>query len=157
MVQTALFRLLALMPTEAFDQATPDEFNRLSALEYEQIRDFLILHYKAVERDDTEFWNYCRNMAIPDALQHKIDLFKSRGRIARDDGQLFTHPSWVAVFLGQNIQPERWDPLTDVLDLDETRARLKGMRDAVRKTALQMPTHREFIERNCRADPPQAA
>src|SRR5262249_14163984 len=102
MVQTAVFRLLALLPTGAFDHATRDEFNRLSALEYEQIRDFLILHYKAVERDDTEFWAYCRTMEIPDALQHKIDLFRSRARIARYDGQLFTEPSWVAVFLGQN-------------------------------------------------------
>jgi tryptophan halogenase len=158
MVQSALFRLLALMPTDrGVDEATIDEFNRLSTIEYEQVRDFLILHYKAVERDDTEFWTYCRTMAVPDALQHKIDLFRRRGRVARFDGQLFVEPSWVAVFLGQGVEPESYDPLADVMGLDEVRQRLAQIRQAVRQTAMEMPAHHEFIGRHCRADPPQAA
>jgi tryptophan halogenase len=157
MVQSALFRLLALLPADGFDQATQDEFNRLSAAEYEQVRDFLILHYKAVERDDSEFWNYCRNMEIPDALRHKIDLFRSRGRVARFDGQLFVEPSWVAVFLGQNIRPVNYDPIADVMDLGEVRERLRRMRETMREAALAMPSHREFIQRACPAEPPRAA
>jgi tryptophan halogenase len=157
MVQSALFRLLALMPVDDHDQTTLDEFNRLAAIEYEQVRDFIILHYKAVERDDTPFWNYCRTMEIPDELRHKIELFRSRGRVARFDGQLFVDPSWVAVFLGQGVEPQHYDPLADVLDLDETRRRLKKMREDIREAAMAMPTHREFIERHCRADPPSAA
>jgi tryptophan halogenase len=157
LVQAALFRLLALMPTQEFDTATVDEFNRLCTTEYEQVRDFLILHYKAVERDDSEFWNYCRTMPIPDELAHKIELFRRRGRIARFDGQLFIEPSWVAVFLGQNIQPERWDPVADVADLDEIRLRLQQMRDMVRQTVTAMPSHRQFVEHAYRADPLRAA
>jgi tryptophan halogenase len=157
MVQSALFRLLSLMPAGGFDQATEHEFNRLSAIEYEQVRDFIILHYKAVERDDTEFWNYCRTMEVPDELRHKIDLFRSRGRVARFDGQLFAEPSWVAVFLGQNIEPLHYDPLADVMELPEVRERLGRMRETVRQIALAMPPHAEFIAHTCRADPPKAA
>jgi len=153
LVQSGIFRLLALMPVSDLDQATVDEYNRLSITEYEQVRDFIILHYKAVERDDSELWNYCRNMSIPDELAHKIELFRRRGRIARYDGQLFIEPSWIAVFLGQNIQPERYDPLADVLDIDEVRARLARIRQTMRETALAMPSHKDFIEQHCRADP----
>jgi tryptophan halogenase len=155
MVQSALFRLLALMPTDDADQAGRDEFNRLSTIEYEQVRDFIILHYKAVERDDTPFWNYCRTMAIPEALQHKIDLFRNRGRVARFDGQLFAEPSWVAVMLGQGIHPKHYDPMVDALSLDETRRHLKIIRDAIRETVAAMPSHKDFIDRNCRAEAPE--
>ncbi|MEO8115194.1 MAG: tryptophan halogenase family protein [Phenylobacterium sp.] len=157
MVQSTLFRLLALMPVKDFDPATVDEFNRLSIIEYEQIRDFIILHYKAVERDDTPFWDYCRTMEIPDALRHKIELFRSRGRIARFDGQLFAEPSWVAVFLGQHIQPQHYDPLADALPLDETRRRLRMIRETIHRTAAAMPSHKDFIDRHCRAEPLQPA
>ena len=58
---------------------------RPGATEYERIRDFIILHYKATERDDSPFWNYCRTMEIPDSLQHKIDLYRSNGRLFRDE------------------------------------------------------------------------
>ena len=157
MIQSALFRLLALMPVSDFDTATVDEFNRLSVIEYEQVRDFIILHYKAVERDDTPFWNQCRTMDIPDALRHKIELFRSRGRIARFDGQLFVDPSWVAVFLGQGVQPQHYDPLVDVLSLDETRRRLQTIRETIRQTVADMPSHKDFIDRHCRAEPLQTA
>jgi tryptophan halogenase len=157
MVQMALFRLLALMPTDEFDPATVDEFNRLSIQEYEHIRDFLVLHYNAVARDDTPFWDYCRTMEIPDALRHKIELFRSRARIARYDGQLFSEPSWVAVFMGQGVHPRNYDPMVDVLDLDDIRTRLKRMREIVQEAAEAMPPHKAFIERNCKAEPPQAA
>jgi tryptophan halogenase len=153
LIQSGIFRLLALMPTDAVDEATIEEYNRLSTIEYEQCRDFIILHYKAVERDDSPLWNYCRTMEIPDALRHKIELFKARARVARFDGQLFIEPSWVAVFLGQNIQPQHYDPLADALDLDETRARLKQIRQTIKDTAAAMPSHRDFINRHCRADP----
>ncbi len=152
LVQSALFRLLALMPVSETDQATIDEFNRLSTIEYEQVRDFIILHYKAIERDDAPLWNYCRNMEIPDDLRHKIELFRSRARIARFDGQLFIEPSWVAVFLGQNIQPQHYDPLVDAMDLDEIRSRLARIRETIRQTVLAMPSHKDFIDRHCKAE-----
>ena len=152
LVQSALFRLLALMPVDDHDQATIDEFNRLSAIEYEQVRDFIILHYKAVERDDAPLWNYCRNMEIPGALQHKIELFRNRARIARFDGQLFIEPSWVAVFLGQNIQPQHYDPLVDAMDIGEVRTRLARIRETMRQTVQAMPSHKAFIDGFCRAE-----
>ncbi len=157
MIQTALFRMLALMPVGEVDPVSADEYNRLTAQEYEHIRDFLVLHYKATERDDTPFWTYCRTMPIPDPLRHKIELFRERGRVARFDGQLFAEPSWVAVFMGQGVTPRHYDPMVDVMDVDEVRARLKRLREQVAETAAAMPAHRAFIDRNCKADPLRAA
>ncbi|MGQ3049886.1 MAG: tryptophan halogenase family protein [Niveispirillum sp.] len=151
LIQTALFRLLALIPTDIRDQATRDEFNRLSEIEYEQIRDFLILHYNATERDDSDFWNYCRTMQIPDSLRHKIDLFRARGRIARFDGQLFAEASWLAVFLGQGVDPLGYDPMADIMAAGELQQRLSRHRDYVQRAVATMPAHRDFIDRHCKA------
>ena len=153
LVQSAVFRLLALMPVDDADDSTIEEFNRLSAIEYEQVRDFIVLHYKAVERDDSPLWNHCRNMPIPEALQHKIELFRNRARIARFDGQLFIEPSWVAVFLGQGIHPQHYDPLVDAMDIGELRARLAKIRETLRQTVAAMPAHKDFIDEHCRAEP----
>src|SRR5690606_39581843 len=76
---------------------------------------FIVLHYKATERNDSPFWDYCRNMSVPDFLQHKMDLFRDRGRIFRENNELFNDTSWFAVMVGQNIRPRSYDPLVDVM------------------------------------------
>ncbi|CAN5532680.1 tryptophan 7-halogenase [soil metagenome] len=153
LVQTGIFRLLSLLPVRDHDPATAEEYNRLSQIEYEQIRDFLILHYHATERDDSELWNYCRNMSIPDSLKHKIELFRSRGRIARFDDQLFVEPSWLAVFLGQGITPRSHDRLADVPPLADVHRRLAGIREVIDQIAHRIPIHDDFIARSCKAPP----
>ena len=87
------------------------EFNRQSDFEYERIRDFIILHYKATTRDDTPFWDYCRTMDVPETLQRKIDLWMANGRIFREDEELFAEESWIQVFIGQGMIPRGYDPL----------------------------------------------
>jgi tryptophan halogenase len=152
LIQTGVFRLLSLLPTGDHDEATVAEYNRLSKIEYEQIRDFIILHYKATERDDSELWRYCKDMAIPDSLAHKIELFRARGRIARFDDQLFVEPSWLAVFMGQGIEPRHRDRLADVPPVADIERRLGGIRQTIAQIC-HLPTHDEFIARNCQATP----
>ena len=67
-----------------FDPRIVDAYNRWIEMEYDRVRDFLILHYHATERDDAPIWNYCRTMPIPDSLAHKMELF----RAARARGHL---------------------------------------------------------------------
>ncbi|SFJ05713.1 tryptophan halogenase family protein [Caulobacter sp. UNC279MFTsu5.1] len=153
MIQTGIFRLLSLLPVGVRDEATVEEYNRLSKIEYEQIRDFIVLHYKATERDDSELWRYCKDMAIPDSLAHKIELFRARGRIARFDDQLFAEPSWLAVFLGQGVEPNHYDRLADVAPLADIERRLAGVRQTIAQIVQGLPTHDEFIARHCRAEP----
>jgi tryptophan 7-halogenase len=151
LVQSAIFRFLSLMPlSTAPDPTAEEEFNRLSIAEFEQIRDFIILHYVANQRDEP-FWQQCRTMSIPESLAHRIELFRARGKVARHDGQLFSDASWVAVMLGQGIRPQHWDPLADVMPLVELQKQTDGLRNNLHQAIAQMPGHAEFIERNCKA------
>jgi tryptophan halogenase len=154
LVQTGLAKLQTLFPDRGFDPVDIAEFNRLSIHEYERIRDFIVLHYCATERDDSPLWNYCRNMAIPDTLRHKIELFRSGGHVAVYDEELFILSNWLAVLTGQFVWPRGYDPLTGVLDGDRLKAHLAQQRTAIRACVNGLPAQRDFIARNCRAEPP---
>lgn len=151
LIQAGITKLLALFPDRTFDPVLIDEYNRLSSIQFENIRNFLVLHYKATERNDTPFWDRCRTMAIPEGLKRKIDLFEESGRFFRYEDELFNEHNWAAVFFGQNIRPRRYDPLVDSHDINAVRQKIANLRMLVARAAESMPTHRAFIDANCAA------
>jgi tryptophan halogenase len=152
LIQTAIARLMTNFPDKTFNQPDIDYFNRRTRLEYEQVRDFIILHYHATERDDSPFWNYCRNMQIPPSLAERIAIFRENARLYRHDNELFSETSWFALLHGQNISPARYHPVADVLPAAELESRMTKMADVIQKCVSVMPTHQEFIDRFCKAD-----
>ena len=90
-------------------------------------------------------------MSIPDSLAAKIELFRAKARVFREGFDLFATTSWVAVFLGQHIVPEDYEPAADALDEDKVAAALEQMRMAYLETAQSLPTHGEFIAHTCSA------
>jgi tryptophan 7-halogenase len=150
LVQSAVTRLLALWPDRDFDPLTLAEYNRITTEEYERIRDFLILHYKLTERDDSSLWRYCRDMEVPEPLQYKIDHFRRYGRLVSTGPELFQNPSWLAVHIGQLNWPERYDPLVDERSNVEAARLLESVRRVAAEAAGQMPAHEAWIDRHCR-------
>ena len=151
LVQSGIAKLLQLFPDRSFKQADIDRYNRMTALEVEQVRDFIILHYNATRRSDTPFWDYCRTMDVPDTLKEKYRIFESYGRVFRDNDELFNDTSWYAVMVGQGLTAEGHDPVADLLPLDETRRRLAQIREVMRNSADRMPSHAAFIADHCAA------
>jgi tryptophan 7-halogenase len=152
LIQIAITKLIELLPDLSFDSALTREYNRLVDIEFERVRDFLILHYKATERCDTPFWDYCRTMTIPDSLAHKIALFRERAQIVRYREGLFQEPSWIAVYIGQNVTPERYDPLADVIDAEILERQVFGIKELIGKAAEAAPSHSALIERHYAAN-----
>lgn len=151
MIQSGISRLLANFPDRSFASIDRDRYNRVLIEETEWIRDFLILHYNATDRDDTEFWNYCRTMDIPPRLREKMDVFANSGRTFREGEELFNDTSWFAVLHGQCVKPKRYDPVAEMMSLEETNERLVQIRQTILNSVDYMPGHREFITKNCAA------
>jgi tryptophan 7-halogenase len=158
MIQTAIARLTAFFPHGGFDQADIDEYNRHTHEEFDRIKDFLVLHYNATERDDTPFWNHCRTMAIPPTLRQRIDLWMTNGRVFRENMELFAEQSWVQVMYGQRLHPRGYHGLVDMQPPEKIAEYVEGVRQVIANCVRAMPSHDEFIAKRCAApSEPQAA
>lgn len=149
MIQSGIAHLLSNFPDMTFNPVDAERYNRVIRAESEEIRDFLVLHYKATERDDSPFWNHCRNMAVPDRLAEKIRIFQNSGRTFRENEELFNDTSWFAVMMGQGLKPRTYDPVANLMDLKTTQSRLDEIRGAVAASADYMPKHRDYIAEHC--------
>ena len=141
--------MIELFPERRISPVDRDEFNRLVDLEYDRIRDFLILHYHATTRSDSPFWDYVRTMPIPDSLAEKIELFRRRGRVMKHREGVFLDASWIAVYTGQGILPDGYDPRADLPAADMLVDGLQALRGEIAAHVGKAPTHREFIARYC--------
>jgi tryptophan halogenase len=149
LIQAAVALLLQRFPDRGFEPADIEDYNDGMRRRFEEVRDFLILHYKATERTDTEFWRYCSSMSVPESLQRRIDLFRTCGHAIVDPAELFKEESWIAVYLGQRIIPETIDPRVHCVGNDFIRQRLPQMRAMVAKAANDMPSHAQALAQIC--------
>jgi tryptophan 7-halogenase len=153
LVQSGLSKLISLFPDARHAANERAEYNRLNALQWDYIRDFIILHYKVNRRGDSELWRQCAAMDVPETLDRKLGLFAGSGRMFRYDDELFTDPNWSAVMIGQGLIPERYDPLADALDPAALQKLAKDITGLFRHIVPQMPTHAQYLARHCPGKP----
>ncbi|WP_062347654.1 tryptophan halogenase family protein [Novosphingobium sp. CCH12-A3] len=157
LIQRAILRIVRMLPAGAISQRDIDEFNDQQFTDMEQIRDFLVLHYKATDRRDTPFWRHCASMEIPASLEHKIELFRETGRVFRRHEELFAENSWVQVMMGQGINPQSHHPVAAKLRDEELKHLLGSLREQVSRTVAALPSHVDYVARYCGAEVPAAA
>ncbi len=149
LAQSGISRLLALFPDRGFDSAVLEEYNRKVYEEYAQVRDFLLLHYRATERDDTPFWRHCAGLQATDTLRRKLALFGATGQVFREGEELFTEQSWLQVMTGQGVRPRRYHPAADNLSPEQCTEFLTNIRVLIRGAVEHMSTHEGFIAEHC--------
>jgi tryptophan halogenase len=152
LVQIAIMELVRLLPGKRIDSRLREEFNRLIDLQYERIRDFLILHYKLNTREDAEIWRYCAAMDVPESLARKIELFRHCAIIERYKDGLFTPTSWLSVLIGQGLIPESYSPLADAMPAERLTSYLDELRTDIQDRVEEMLPHDRFIDRYCAAE-----
>jgi tryptophan 7-halogenase len=148
LIRQGISRFLALFPDASMPAVYRDEYNRWMRKDFEQVRDLLVLHYYANEREEP-FWRHCRNMVIPDSLRRRIDLFAEGGRFLRNEGELFPNASWVAVMLGQNVVPRVLDPLISGQPAAPLGSKLEALRRAMNSYADGLPSHEDALRGYC--------
>ncbi len=146
LAMSGIYNLLDHFPDRDFAPANIESYNRELIAEIEHVRDFIILHYCATEREDTEFWRYCKTMQVPDSLAERIALYKESGRIRTRPGELFTDLSWFYIFAGLGITPAAIDPMTAVVDDQRLRGILGEMAEQTAAALRQAPSHDSYFK-----------
>ncbi|MCL2912308.1 tryptophan 7-halogenase [Shewanella corallii] len=158
LVQSGIMRLVKLFPAKGLAaDALRDEYNRQSQQEFEQIRDFIILHYCLNSRDSNQseagsLWRHCRNMALPASLEYKIALFKESGMVVRQQDELFAEVAWQQVMLGQGVSPQSWSPMADKLTPEQLTEYLQNIQTITSGAVSKMPPHDQFIQAYCQME-----
>lgn len=145
LIQSSISRFLAMLPGDRVEQALADEFNRQAAFEWTRIRDFLILHYSANQREGEPFWDMVRHMELPETLQRKISQWQAGAFIHREHEELFTPVGWFQVLVGQGIVPTGYNPIADTLPDAQLAALLEGHERRCEEEARAMPYHLDFL------------
>lgn len=152
LIQSNVSRLVSLFPDKAFDPVNEAEYNRQVSHEYELIRDFLILHYHRTDREDSEFWRYCKHMSVPESLTQKMALFEGNGLLYKDPEDLFRESSWVQVMVGQGLMPRSYHAMANRLSSDQLQTFLADVQKLIHRATADLPQHQDFIAAHCGAD-----
>jgi tryptophan halogenase len=149
LIQRSAIRLMQLFPAGGINPADVDEFNQQSQRELEHIRDFIVLHYHANERTDSELWRHVREMEVPATLRHRIDLFRESARVFHPSDELFAPNSWIQVMMGQGIEPRGYHPVADLMGRAELTQFLGDIQLKVSRTVAGLPGHQAYVEQLC--------
>ncbi|MBT1063684.1 tryptophan 7-halogenase [Bowmanella sp. Y26] len=152
LVETAIEKVLLTFRTKEFNDDDVQRFNEVTALEYERVRDFIILHYKANQRTGLPLWDFCRNMALPDMLRDKLDRYLSTGEVITYPWEIFGRDSWLAIFNGFKLYPQRYHARADNMPMDYLREHLSFMQKQVAGWVDNAPSHGEFLKTYCQYD-----
>lgn len=152
LIMSGIIRLLRLFPFEGIYQSAIDEYNNKLDSELNAVRDFIILHYKATQREDSNFWLHCKNMEIPPSLAHKIQLFKETGRVFLDDGDIFRVDSWTQVMLGQGLVPTQYHKIADIMNEKELNHFMGSLKASIANAVEKLPSHADFIQQYCKSN-----
>ncbi|HTF94624.1 MAG TPA: tryptophan halogenase family protein [Cellvibrio sp.] len=151
LIQMGISKLLGKFPRDDMSSLLIDSYNKEMRNDYDNVKDFLIAHYKITEREDTEFWRYVKNMPIPDSLKERLEIFRMRGEVMVKQTELFKEASWFAVLMGQGWDAQGYHPLADAISDDELRIRLTKVRSGIQTRLAGMSSHADFIRANCRS------
>jgi tryptophan 7-halogenase len=152
LIQTGLSKLMMFFPDTEFNADDIDEANRMAEVEMLGIRDFLILHYKLSQRNDSPFWQHIKNISVPEALAQKIKVFKRRGHLINYEAESFTNSSWISMYSGFGIIPEMDDIKTSMLDSTILEKHLQQIKIAIAQTEIHALSHSQFIAKYCATD-----
>ncbi len=152
LIQIGATRLVQMFPFAGVTDSLRNHYNQYVDEELASIRDFLVLHYKLNQRQDSAFWQDRAAMAIPETLQHRIDLYVNHAVAYQDGADLFRVDSWVQVMRGQGLKNQGYHHMGGLVADGQLPAALAGLKQEIAKAVAAMPTHTDFLRQYCAAE-----
>jgi tryptophan halogenase len=138
-------QLMTLFPVEADAFPEAELYDRIIRRLAVNLRDFQLAHYKLNRRFDMPLWDHCREAAVPETLQRKLDVFTARGRVPLNDDETFQEQDWESLFVGHGLMPQSYDPRVDAIPEQEHIAQVQARMNDIAGLVQAMPSVDDFI------------
>ncbi|MGV6812164.1 MAG: tryptophan halogenase family protein [Brevirhabdus sp.] len=161
MIDMALRWLVTYFPDTDFSPALSNRYNEVSGAFYDEVRDFICLHYALNNRDDTQYWIDARTeLEVPDSLAANLEIWRHKLPAAMDlpSAVLFSFHVYQAVLLGKQVYENGWGAedikYGQTLDRDLWRRLVAKTRGEVDRSLKLAPDHRTLLT-HLRGDRPE--
>lgn len=146
LMHTGVEKIIAHLPGLQLYPEAIQRANTLNRLEYERIRDFIILHYWASQRSDSAFWKSFSAIELPSHLAEKIAAYLHDGRLLQHPCESFRAPSWMALYSGFNLIPKLHSVAAQSLGQQHLQHCCHRLQRAIQAAVQYAPSHREFLQ-----------
>ena len=147
LIQVGLNALLHHFPDRQFSPALAASYNRILTANYENVRDFIILHYCLTKREDTPFWkSVVHDTRLPDQLKAQLAEWKSLWpNTVKGTGHMFTEFNYVSVLAGMDYLPTQHLPALNFVNTDYASQYFQRVKSRSQQLTSQLPTQGEYF------------
>jgi tryptophan halogenase len=145
LIQRGVELLLDHFPDTQMNAALSAHYNAQFGAEFEQVRDFIVLHYLLNRREDSGFWKANRHTAPPASLARTLEFYDQTGLLDWVNPALFREPSFYAIASGFGRLPRTHHPMADQVSAEETRRALAEIKRQNLALAQSLPEHGALI------------
>jgi len=78
-----------------------------------------------------------------------LELFRDSGPIFGLSDDLFSETSWLAVILGQDVTPQKYDPVVDSVPVGAMQRAVLELKAAIFKATRSPPDRSDFLQSYC--------
>jgi tryptophan halogenase len=149
--QVGIEMAASMLDARFFDQEMIGRYNAHLSKFYNDIMEFIIVHYCFTKREDTPFWKAVKNETyVPPSLQARLEVFRRLLPTSATKGTtevfMFRDISWFAVLLGMNFQFDP-EPVSNSL-LTAAKLIRERKRESVKEMMVKLPNHYRFLKEN---------
>lgn len=149
LIERAILALIENFPNRQCEPELADRFNEQMDQHYEEIRDFLVMHYLLSDRDDTSFWRSINDqIRVPDRLAKHLELWQRRwptnNRIGAM-GELFPDYSYCCMLAGFGQMPQSTHAILALANAEESRARVAAHQQKMESLTAELPSQQYFL------------
>ncbi|HSG39005.1 MAG TPA: tryptophan 7-halogenase, partial [Thermoanaerobaculia bacterium] len=149
-IQNSVEELVNHLPAGGYDEESVRSYNRVVGECIDGVRDFLVLHYSASDRMDTEFWRTTKTLKTSDDLAERLNLWKKRlpnARTINSNFHGFEAYSYSVMLLGLNYHPETSLPALDHIPAAGAERAFRMMREKTERLVSTLPSQVEYLSR----------
>jgi len=147
LTQVGIELLLDLLPDRRSPDLLRETYNRRMGRIFDEVRDFVQLHYMLSGRRDTPFWQDATAAATSDALVARLAAYDECGWLEDLLPEAFPDTSWFHILAGNGRLPRRPLPLTLAADLERVQSTLAAILRQNEQAVQTLLPHDEILAR----------